>query len=149
MVSDFINLNFLTQWCLAECDRGPDGHPVGSPFGSVQQDVLPSYTIGQNANATFWGANLDHNFMTQSTYLTVDQQVGSSWVTVLVDGHWETKLYWKKEGLDHSLVTVAWDIASGTAPGTYRLTHQAYYKEDITGALKPYSGHSSSFTVTA
>jgi len=142
------NLNYV-HWCLLECDRGPDGHPVGEFFGSIQTDVNATYCTGDKATVTFWGANLDHNFMTQSSYLTVDNQQGSTWQTILVDGHWDTKLYWKKDDIDRSLVTVEWDIASNIPAGTYRITHSGYYKEDITGNIKPYEGTSSSFVVNS
>jgi len=131
-----------------ECDRGPDGHPVGSPFGSIETDVASQYSPGDIANATFWGANPDHNYMTQSSYLTVDMNVNGSWQTILLDGDWDTKFHWKRSGVDHSLITVEWDIAPDTTSGQYRLTHTGYYKEAITGRLHQYSGVSSTFTVS-
>ena len=136
------------NWCLAECDRGPDGHPSGKPFGTVDTDVLSSYSAGSTATVSFWGGNPDHNFMTQSTYLTVDRNVNGNWVTEYVDAHWETKMHWKREHIDYSLITVDWEIPSDVTPGQYRITHSGYSKS-LTGRLHPYTGTSSTFTVTA
>lgn len=86
--------------------------------------------------------------MTQSSYLTVDVLNGSTWTTILLDGDWDTKFHWKRSGIDHSLVTIEWDIATNTPSGQYRLTHTGYYKEAITGRLHKYSGTSSTFTVS-
>ena len=125
-----------------------DNHPAGSPFGTVAADVLPAYNVSQTASVTFWGANPRNNYMTQSTFLTIDSLDGSTWNTILVDGDWETKFKWKKHELEQSLVTIEWDISPDTIPGTYRITHQGYYKDVLTGKIKPYSGQSGSFTVS-
>ena len=114
----------------------------------MKDDALPSYVVGSTVSVTFYGSNPDHDFLTQGSYLTVDQLVGSTWTTILYDGDWDTKLHWKREGVDQSLLTVEWDIDTATAPGNYRVTLQAYYKE-IIGRTKHYSGTSSTFAVTA
>ena len=87
--------------------------------------------------------------MTQSTYLNVNMQTANGWESILVDGDWDTKYKWKKHDLEQSLVTIEWTIGPDTQPGTYQITHQGYYKDLLTGRVKPYSGTSSSFTVTA
>jgi len=142
------NLNYV-HWCLLECDRGPDGHPVGSGYGSIETDVNSQYSIGDVASVTFWGGNPDNNYMTQSSYLTVDMNVNGSWNTILYDGDWETKMLWKRHGVDNNLITIEWSIIDGTQPGQYRITHSGYSKEAITGKLHSYTGTSSTFTVTA
>ena len=86
--------------------------------------------------------------MTQGSYLTVDMNVAGSWETILLDGDWDTKLHWKRHGLDNNLITIDWAIAPGTVTGQYRITHSGYSKEAITGRLHPYTGTSSTFTVT-
>lgn len=87
--------------------------------------------------------------MTQSSYLTVDMNVNGSWNTILYDGDWETKMLWKRHGVDNNLITIEWSIIDGTQPGQYRITHSGYSKEAITGKLHSYTGTSSTFTVTA
>ena len=140
-------VNLMKKWTFIP-DVVYDNHPAGSPFGTVAADVLPAYNVSQTASVTFWGANPRNNYMTQSTFLTIDSLDGSTWNTILVDGDWETKFKWKKHELEQSLVTIEWDISPDTIPGTYRITHQGYYKDVLTGKIKPYSGQSSSFTVS-
>lgn len=138
------------DWCLLECDRLPDSLPDGVSFGDVATQPDTAYIAGDVANCTFYGANPQNNYMTQSTYLTVDMlQSDGSWETLLVDGHWDTKFHWKANDLDQSMITVEWDIADDTPAGTYRLTHQGYYKHHLTGKLEYYSGTSDSFTVSS
>ncbi|GAM24678.1 hypothetical protein SAMD00019534_078530, partial [Acytostelium subglobosum LB1] len=129
-------------------DEAPDGH-----FGKIYEDVQPAYTIGQTVAATFYGANPRNNYMIESTFLTVDIETSSGqWQTVLVDGDWETKFKWRMHDTigSQSLITIEWTIESWAQPGTYRLTHQGYAKPSMfSDKLEPYSGTSSSFTVSA
>ena len=85
--------------------------------------------------------------MTQGSYLTVDRNVNGKWTTVLVDGDWDTKFHWKRSNVDHSLLTIEWNIASSTPVGQYRITHSGYSRS-ITGRQHAYSGTSSTFSVT-
>lgn len=84
---------------------------------------------------------------TQDTFLTVEQQQpDGSWEVKLVDGDWDTRMYWESAWLTRSRITITWDIAPDTAPGKYRIRTFGKSK-DILGELTPYVGTSSVFTV--
>jgi hypothetical protein len=59
------------------------------------------------------------------------------------------QVHWKRKG-SMSLITVEWNIAAGTLPGTHRLLHRGYAKPQATSnKLQSYVGTSKSFEVTA
>ena len=123
-----------------------------SGFGSVEQDCNSKYTLGSVANVTFWGSDLRTNLMQNSSYLTVEMQQGDgSWKVVLDDADFETRLYWKRVGVARSHVTCSWLIPNAYGPvavqgATYRISLSAFRKPLI-GSIKPYTGHSSPFTL--
>lgn len=125
----------------------------GDAFGSVVEQVNSTYTLGSVVNVTFWGSDLRNNLKTNSSYLAVQQLVNGAWRTVLTDADFETRLYWKRDGLTRSLVTCSWHIPTEQTPvaaigSTYRLSLSAFYKP-LFGDLKPYTGYSKSFTIVA
>ncbi|EFA81700.1 neutral/alkaline nonlysosomal ceramidase family protein [Heterostelium album PN500] len=129
-------------------DEAPGGN-----FGAIYQDVGTTYAVNDTVTAVFYGANLRNNFMIESTFLSVDLEVSpNQWETLFVDGSWETKIYWKMHvpEIAQSLITVEWTIPPTISAGTYRITHQGYAKPSMfSDKLVPYSGQSSTFTVTA
>ncbi len=126
--------------------------PFGRKFGEAQKDIIASsFALGDVVNVTFWGSDLRTNLLTNSSYLTVDRLVNGAWVTVLNDADFDTRLYWERSGLAHSLVTCSWHVApvegGVVARGaSYRLTLRAFRKPLI-GAAKPYFGASKTFTL--
>ncbi|EGG24663.1 neutral/alkaline nonlysosomal ceramidase family protein [Cavenderia fasciculata] len=123
----------------------------GSKFGAVYRDVQSSYSIGEVVSVIFYGGNPRNNYMTESTFLTVDlKNSDGSWTTILVDGDWDTRMYWNMHDLAQSLFTIEWNVEANYLPGTYRITHSGYAKESVfSDKLTPYSGQSSEFTITA
>jgi neutral ceramidase len=73
-------------------------------------------------------------------------QSDGSWKVMLVDGDWDTRMYWEELWVIQSKITITWDIASSTAPGKYRIRTFGKSK-DLLGYLTPYVGTSSTFTV--
>ncbi|KAM9954016.1 hypothetical protein ACTFIW_010771 [Dictyostelium discoideum] len=128
-----------------------DVAPKFDDFGDIYTDVSTTtpYSINQTVTVIFYGANLRNNFMTESSFLTVDQlQSNGQWSTILNDGDWDTKLYWKMHDLGFSLITVDWTISPITQPGTYRITHSGYAKKNpFSDNLTFYQGISSNFNV--
>eukprot|EP01133_Synstelium_polycarpum_P001471 gene1471-1709_t len=129
-----------------------DTAPKGA-FGSVMTDVVASYSMGDMVSVVFYGANPRNNFMTEGSFLTVDfEQSPNNWVTILNDGEWDTRMYWKMHDVSQSLITIEWFIGHTFAvqPGTYRITHTGYAKKSLLSEKRElYSGQSSTFTVTA
>jgi len=116
-------------------------------FGQVDKDVLPSYSLNSTVTVSFWGANPRNDFRTQDTFLTVEQlQTDGSWKVMLVDGDWDTRMYWEGVWLIQSRITITWQIAADTAPGKYRIRTFGKSK-DLLGYFTPYTGTSSTFTV--
>ncbi|GAM17019.1 hypothetical protein SAMD00019534_001940, partial [Acytostelium subglobosum LB1] len=130
-------------------DEAPNG-----VFGSVYKDVSQTtYTVNETVTVVFFGANPRNNFMTQSTFLTVEMETSpNQWTTVLVDGDWDTRMYWKMHDDigSQSLITIDW-IVGQTFPvksGNYRISHQGYAKPSpLSDHRVPYSGQSSTFEV--
>lgn len=48
-----------------------------------------------------------------------------------------------------SRATIEWNIAPDVPAGSYRVCHFGHYKSIVGGEVKPYSGTSSAFKVTA
>merc|ERR1711991_663095 len=119
---------------------------------AIPPSFAPPPSRSVQVSVTFWGANLRNNYMTGSTYLTVELESddGDAWTVVANDASWETRLHWKRKGLSESLVTVDWTIPEGTPAGTYRIQHFGYFKKlSVSTDIEPYSGTSSSFKVAA
>jgi neutral ceramidase len=114
-------------------------------FGSVYQDVSPSYKRGSTATVTFYGGNPRSDYRTQQTFLTVERQVGSDWKVVKTDSHWETKFFWSSKDISESLITITWDISWDIEPGTYRI--RTFGSSKWFGTITPYEGSSKTFTV--
>eukprot|EP01087_Luapelamoeba_hula_P002224 TRINITY_DN1191_c0_g1_i1.p1 TRINITY_DN1191_c0_g1~~TRINITY_DN1191_c0_g1_i1.p1 ORF type:complete len:709 (+),score=67.90 TRINITY_DN1191_c0_g1_i1:16-2142(+) len=125
-----------------------DNPPLFKHFGDVDVDVKSSYVRGTTASASFWGGNPRNNFLTQNPagFLSVQKLVGSTWTQVANDGSWDTKMYWERVWLTENRITVSWDIPTYIETGQYRFVHFGYWKS-IDGAITPYSGVSSTFTV--
>ncbi len=73
----------------------------------------------------------------------VDQFINQTWVTILNDGDLETKFIWARQGIDHSNITVEWDIpiTQPTGETLYRLRHVGV-KDSISGEAQ-----SKNFTI--
>ena len=120
-------------------------------FGSVYKDANATYALGQVVNVTFHGSDLRGNYMTNSSYLTVDRLVNGVWTTVLNDADFDTRLYWERKDIAQSHVTCSWHVAPQEGGvvfrgATYRLTLSAWWKP-LLGALRPYHGASRSFVL--
>jgi len=129
-----------------------DAVPAGKSFGSVQQDVMSTYSTGETVQVVFWGGNPRNNFMTGSTYLTVEQlQTNGSWLVIDNDGGWDTIMNWSRGSLANSnLIGINWNIPadSSLVGQTYRIGHMGYYKVYM-GSTYPYSGYSSNFQIVS
>lgn len=127
-----------------------DSTPAGVSFGQLFSDVLPSYRMGQQVSATFWGASPRNNLQTEGSFLFVDQlqSDGVTWTTVRVDGDIDTTYLWFRIGVDQSKVQVQWNLEPATTQtGTYRIRTVGVSKS-VLGVYTPYAGQSSQFQVT-
>jgi neutral ceramidase len=140
-----------------------DSPPWSGHFGDVASDVSPVYTIGhQRASATFWSAHPRTAQMRQHagqlppafSFLEVQRQDGTSWVTVAVDGDPSTRFRWKRWGgfmiFPYSQVTIEWDL-DDAAPGRYRIVHHGVAKRSWFAAddYPTFAGTSSTFEVSS
>ncbi|KAI5120168.1 hypothetical protein M0805_008435 [Coniferiporia weirii] len=128
-----------------------DNPPIFKHFGDVLTDVRTSsaYNAGDKVFAQFVGANPRNNLRLEDTFLAVEQQIGGAWTTVRSDSHPSTTYEWVRNDtvLGTSTVTISWTIESGTSAGTYRLQYFGDAKAVLGGAITPFTGTSSSFTV--
>ncbi len=123
------------------------GVPIGKKFGDVITDVNSSYKPGDTVRCSWWGGNPRHDLFIEKSYLYVDQFINQTWVPILTDGDLETKFIWERQSLDHSVITVEWDIPTTQPIGQtlYRLRHLGV-KDSISGKAQ-YSGQSKNFTI--
>ena len=67
---------------------------------------------------------------------------------ILTDDDLETRFYWERQSIDHSVITVQWNIPTTQPTGQdlYRLRHLGV-KNGISGK-EEYTGQSKSFVIT-
>lgn len=136
-----------------------DRVPQNISFGDIVEgfDVEASYRVGDVVKATFHSANPRNNQRAQGTFLQVERKNGVRYEVVAVDGDWSTKFFWKAgpdDPLDfgvsaRSQATISWAIPSDAVAGTYRLCHFGDHKTAKNAKILPFTGCSSTFTVTA
>ena len=124
-----------------------DVAPVLGYFGQVHVDANANYRKGEKTIVSFWGANPRNNFMTESTFLTVELSDGQgNWNIIATDANWETKYKWEEVWILQSLVTVEWNIPTDALSGTYRI--QTFgYSRDLLQNLTPFTGTSREFKI--
>jgi len=116
------------------------------PIGTVLLQPNASYQLGQQVLVEFYSANPRNNHRNQDTFLAVQRLVDGTWKIEFVDGHWETKYHWRREGIADSIVTITWDIPTWAATGTYKITHYGD-KRSLFGSVTPFQCDSNTFTV--
>jgi len=102
-----------------------------NPPGKVLTQPNVTYTIGAEVSVTIVSSDPRNNYKTQDTYLQVQQLISSTWVTVAVDGDWETQIEWTPSpapGFLSTDATIRWDT-SNADPGTYRIVHQGFRRK--------------------
>lgn len=119
-------------------------------FGQVLTEAAATYRRGQQANVAFVTGHPKNNLHRRGTFLEVQRQLGSGWVRYLDDNDWQTKFHWTRTNpvTGESRATITWDIAPNTPAGSYRVVHFGDAKKGLTGAIKPFTGTSRTFTVT-
>ncbi|EFC45983.1 predicted protein [Naegleria gruberi] len=130
-----------------------DSTPFGKKFGDLYQDVDTEkvYKNGDVISAEFYGGHPKNNLMTQKTFLTIEKlNEKNQWISILVDGDWDTRWHWRRQWLSESIFTIIWSIGETfkVEPGIYRIHHFGYYK-DLEQSVFPYDGTSSPFKVVA
>jgi neutral ceramidase len=123
-----------------------DDAPWFKHFGDVITQPAASYARGAVASAEFWGGHPRNDPLIRGSYVDVERLVNGAWVRVARDNDPTTTFRWRRDGIAYSRITVTFDT-SGAAPGTYRLRCRGHWKSGWTGALTPYEGVTSAFTV--
>ncbi|MDO4897794.1 MAG: neutral/alkaline non-lysosomal ceramidase N-terminal domain-containing protein [Rothia sp. (in: high G+C Gram-positive bacteria)] len=118
---------------------------VGKSYGQVLTQPANT-TRGGTVSALFVGAHPNNNLKHDSTYLEVQRQTSTGWVTVAGDNDPDTKFIWKRYLAAQSRVTIEWKIPQDAAPGTYRLVYHGDSKKS-SGAITPFTGTTATFTV--
>jgi neutral ceramidase len=124
-----------------------DTPPLGKSFGSVVTQPAAAYPRGADVRVDFVTGHPNNNVRSEGTYLEVQRQVGSAWQTVATDSQWQTIYRWKREYLGVSTAQITWTVPATAPVGTYRIVHHGDAKS-LTGAIRPFTGTSRSFTVT-
>ena len=124
-----------------------DTKPFRVDYGDVDVDVSETYSIGETAEVTFWGAHPNNDLKVNDTYLSVEYQNENGWETVYEDRDTSTKLTWERNGVSNSKIIIEWTIPNDTPSGFYRIRHFGKSKQIFSGNLSDYTGVSSMFYV--
>ena len=65
---------------------------AGHHFGDCIEQPASSYITGNIVTAKFVSGHLRNNLMLESSFLTVERQEGTAWLTVARDAEWETRM---------------------------------------------------------
>ncbi|CAM3416526.1 neutral/alkaline ceramidase [Kibdelosporangium persicum] len=125
-----------------------DKNPSHS-FGQVLTQPAASYRPGQTATAVFVTGHPKNNLHRNGTFLEVQRLVDGTWTRHADDGDWSTRYHWKRAGIANSEATITWTIPAGTPPGTYRIVHNGDWKNGWTGAITPFTGTTTTFTLVS
>ncbi|MEU1283604.1 neutral/alkaline ceramidase [Kitasatospora sp. NPDC005856] len=119
-------------------------------FGQVLTDAAGTYQTGRRVTTVFVTGHPKNNLHRGGTFLEVQRLQNGTWVRYLDDGDWQTGYRWQRTNAvtGESTATITWDIAPGTPPGTYRITHSGDAKNGLTGAITGFTGTSRAFTVS-
>ncbi|WP_372368983.1 neutral/alkaline ceramidase [Candidatus Uabimicrobium sp. HlEnr_7] len=126
-----------------------DTPPLFGEFGDVKEDAPEEVERLSILKVQFWGAHPKNAPQDFPTFLTIQRKSEDSWKDVRYDYDLDTAFIWKRSGISASEITVMWDIPGDVPQGTYRIIHNGYYKNGISGKIKKYSGQSSEFEVIA
>ncbi|KXJ96737.1 Neutral/alkaline nonlysosomal ceramidase [Microdochium bolleyi] len=128
-----------------------DAPASGKAYGDVTTQPAASYTRGAVVSATFIGANPRNNFRLEGTFTAVEKlESNGQWTRVRDDTDWQLVYSWTRTNgfLGTSTVTVSWETEADAEPGTYRLKYYGDAKAFLGGAIKPFEGTSSTFTLS-
>ena len=125
----------------------PDVPVGGHRFGDVVVPPNARYLPGMTVQAVFAGAHPNNDLHRGGSYLRVERETGTGWVTTADDGDWSTMFRWRRAGRHSSLVTVTWAVPTDALPGAYRLR----YDGEARGAddrVRAYTGVTEPFEVS-
>jgi neutral ceramidase len=120
----------------------------GHSFGELLEAPGACYPTGATVQAVFAGAYPNNDLHRGDSYLRVQRQTDSGWVTVADDGDWSTIFRWRRCGRGASVITLTWTVPAGTEPGRYRLR----YDGDARGAgggMRGFTGTTGPFEISA
>ncbi|XP_011498417.1 PREDICTED: neutral ceramidase [Ceratosolen solmsi marchali] len=126
-----------------------DSPKWGTEFGECVKQPSRFARPGDVVVARFISGHPRNNFMTGSTYLTIEKlEEDETWTSVATDADWETKFIWERTSiiLGSSQVIIKWEIPETVLPGEYRIRHNGYYRY-ILGGVYPYQGVTGTFHV--
>ncbi|XP_001606211.2 neutral ceramidase isoform X1 [Nasonia vitripennis] len=126
-----------------------DAPKWGREFGDCVKQPMRTARPGDVVTARFISGHPRNNFMTGSTYLTVERlEEDETWTPVATDADWETKFIWERTSsiLGSSQVITSWEVPENVIPGEYRIRHNGYYRY-ILGGVYPYQGVTNHFQV--
>lgn len=124
-----------------------DAAPLFQDFGDMDKDAPATVQRMSVLEVVFWGAHPRNNLRRNDTFLKIERKTSQGWEVVRYDYDLDTAFMWERDGIACSKITIAWDIAEDIPAGTYRIYHSGFYKDGLTGEIKPYSGYSREFSV--
>lgn len=124
-----------------------DGTPAGTRFGSVVEQPLPAYKLGETVKATFHAANPRNNLRLEGTFIAVERQDGNGrWEHIVDDADWFLIYTWRRTNFlrGHSEVDISWETYGNAVPGKYRFKYYGDARQ-LFGLVKSFEGISRSF----
>jgi len=140
-------LDLLDVQTSLQTDVWLDDKPPSVDFGSVHQDVKPSYAPGDTVTVRFWGGHPNNNLRTGGSFLEVQQLINNRFVPIRYDRDFDTEYHWSRNGISYSLITIVWRIPRIIEKGKYRIVHYGDWKSGWTNKIEPYVGYSSTFEI--
>jgi neutral ceramidase len=120
----------------------------GSRFGDTLEAPHGCYTTGATVRAVFAGAYPNNDLHRGDSYLRVQRETDSGWVTVADDGDWSTIFRWRRSGRRASVITLTWTVPANTEPGLYRLRYDGD-AHGPDGRMHGFTGTTGPFEVCA
>ena len=144
-----------------------DASPANASLGDVAAPPHEAYRVGEIVTVSFWAANPNRAFATNSTYFTVEQQQETGdWATIATDRDWQTKSVWapsdsaktntaqaatESDAATTSAaplkLTISWAIPTDTPAGTYRIVYHAIAQATATESPKELRTASRTFRI--
>ncbi|HEX4879245.1 MAG TPA: neutral/alkaline non-lysosomal ceramidase N-terminal domain-containing protein [Limnobacter sp.] len=124
-------------------------------FGTLVQEPLESYKLGETAIAVFRTADPNNDLLTDDTFLRVERKgTDGQWEVVATDRDPETTFLWKSSQprpqflpSPVSEAEIIWRIPKNAQPGTYRLAHQGSAMSQGSTSPQRFEGVSRPFEV--
>lgn len=127
-----------------------DARRLWEKYGQVLKEPSEVVRRSESVKATFRSAHPNHDLRPEGTFMELQRQDGSGWVTVATDADPELIFHWKApyaiDCLGCTDATAEWRAPASAPTGVYRFVHLGKRKKG-SGKLSDFGGVSREFTL--